>query len=116
MKRWWSDSQSTCVEKRQVSGRHNINTRLCEESATEARRVLFYNGQLEILRRNSGGYFQSEESLKLNHRRSECGGSQGFFPALAERITEQPGHTILQRGELAEWVPTDQSVHNAIPP
>ncbi len=23
------------------------------------------NGQLEILRRNSGGYFQSEESLKL---------------------------------------------------
>ena len=23
------------------------------------------NGQLEIMRRNSGGYFQSEESLKL---------------------------------------------------
>jgi putative transposase len=28
------------------------------------------NGQLEILRRNSGGYFQSEETLKLNIARS----------------------------------------------
>jgi hydroxymethylpyrimidine/phosphomethylpyrimidine kinase len=35
MKPWWSDSQSAYVEKRQGSGRHNINTRLYEESVTE---------------------------------------------------------------------------------
>jgi len=37
-----------------------IRRSLCTTNTLEA-----INGQLEIMRRNSGGYFQSEETLKL---------------------------------------------------